>query len=221
MAGIVNQPALADLARPVRRPGLIAGAVTTLAIANGAVTDGKLDTNTSDQGKHGIWIPAAAMRPTVSNGCSALTLVETTAGRPDIQVLDFSTSADEHAQFSVIFGNSWNLGTITFQVFWTSTAADTDGVSWALQGLAVTDNVTIDAAYETPIVVNDANQSAAEELLVSAESVTVTIGGTPIDDDACFFRIFRDVSDANDTAAEDARLIGVKLFITTDAGTDA
>jgi hypothetical protein len=29
------------------------------------------------------------------------------------------------------------------------------------------------------------------------------------------------VSDSNDTAAEDARLIGVKIFFTTDAATDA
>jgi hypothetical protein len=36
----------------------------------------------------------------------------------------------------------------------------------------------------------------------------------------CFFRVFRDVSDANDTAAEDARLIGVKIFFTTDTGGD-
>ena len=171
-------------------------------------------------GKQTIWVPAAAMRPTVSNGCSALTLVETTAGRPDMQVLDFITSADEHAQFQVAFPKSWNLGTITFQAFWTSTAADTDGVTWGLQGMAVTDNTTIDAAYGTAITVDDANQSAAEELLVAAESGAVTIDGTPADDDLCFFRVFRDVSDGNDTAAEDARLLGIKFFLTTDTGND-
>ena len=36
-----------------------------------------------------------------------------------------------------------------------------------------------------------------------------------------FFRIYRDVSDANDDMAEDARLIGVQIFFTTDALTDA
>ena len=56
---------------------------------------------------------------------------------------------------------------------------------------------------------------------MSPVSSAVTIAGTPADDDMCFFRIFRDVSDGNDTAAEDAILIGIKLFITTDAGTDA
>jgi hypothetical protein len=36
----------------------------------------------------------------------------------------------------------------------------------------------------------------------------------------CWFRVFRDVSDANDDMAEDARLIGIQMFITTDAGED-
>ena len=138
-----------------------------------------------------------------------------------MDVLDFDDGSDEHAQFSVAFPKSWNLGTVTFQVFWTSTATDTDGVSWGLQGVSMPDNSTIDVAYGTAIVVDDACQSAAEELYVTAESGAVTIAGTPADDDMCFFRIFRDVSDANDTAAEDARLIGIKLFYTTDAANDA
>lgn len=172
------------------------------------------------QGKETIFVPAAAMRATVSNGAAAIGDVETTAGRPDMTAFDFDASADEHVQFQVAMPKSWNLGTVTAQFFWESTAADTDGVTWAIQGVAVSDNETIDVAYGTAVTVDDANQSAAEELLVSAESGAITIAGTPADDDLCFFRVFRDVSDANDTATEDARLLGVKLFITTDAGDD-
>ena len=49
----------------------------------------------------------------------------------------------------------------------------------------------------------------------------VTIGGTPAVNDICYFRIFRDVSDSNDDMTEDARLIGIKIFFTTDASNDA
>lgn len=171
-------------------------------------------------GKQTIWVPAGAMRPTVSNGCAALVDVETTAGRPDLSVLDFDASSDEHAQFSVTFPKSWNAGTITFQVYWTSTATDTDGVTWALQGVACADGDTADVAYGTAVTVNDANQSTAEDVYVTAESGAVTIAGSPGDNEITFFRVFRDVSDANDTATEDARLIGVKLYFTTDAGND-
>lgn len=172
------------------------------------------------EGKHTIAIPAAAMRPTVSNGCAAITDVETTAGRPDLQVLDFDASADEHAQFQITMPKSWDEGTVTYQVWWTSAATDTDGVTWALQGVACSDGDTADVAYGTAVTVDDANQSTAKDVYVTAESGAVTIAGTPAAGDICFFRLFRDVSDANDTAAEDARLIAIKLFITLDAGDD-
>ena len=175
---------------------------------------------TTSVGKHTLWIPAAAMRPTDSNGCDGITDVETTSGRPDLQVLDFDTSADEHAQFQIAMPKSWNESTITFRVFWTSTATDTDGVAWGLQGVATANDDTVDVAYGTAVVVTDDNISAAEDCLVTAESSAVTIAGSPSTDELCWFRVFRDVSDANDDMAEDARLIGIQLFVTTDAGED-
>jgi ABC-type Na+ efflux pump permease subunit len=171
------------------------------------------------EGKQTIYVPANAMNPTESNGCAAITAVETTSGRPDMQVLDFDKDADEHAQFTVAFPKSWNLGTITYQVFWSGLAATT-GVTWALQGVGMGDNETINVVYGTAITVDDDAQSAVEELLVSAESTAVTIAGTPADDDLTYFRIYRDVSAGNDDMAGDARLHGVKIFFTTDALND-
>ena len=172
-------------------------------------------------GKETIFVPAAAMSPTASNGCAALATAETTSGRPDMNVLDFDASSDEHAQFQIAFPKSWNEGTVTFQAFWTTAATDTDGVAWGLQGVAVSDNDTIDVAYGTAVVVTDDALGAAEDLCVTAESGEITIAGSPAAGDMCFFRIFRDVSDSNDDMAEDARLIGIKLFFTTDAANDA
>jgi len=189
--------------------GDIAGALTNNSVA------------VKVAGKETIWVPASAMQPTTSNGCSDLTTVETTSGRPDMVVLDFDDGADEHAQFSVAFPKSWNLGTVTFKAYWTTTATDTDGCTWGLQGVAMNDNETIDVVYGTAVVVDDAAQGAAEELYVTAESGAITIAGTPADEDLCFFRVFRDVSDSNDTMAEDARLLGIKIFFTTDAANDA
>ncbi len=175
----------------------------------------------STVGTQTIWVPACAMRPTVSNGCAVITDAETTSGRPDMQVLDFDPSSDEHAQFQICFPKSWNESTITFSVYWTTTATDTDGVAWGLQGVSVSDNDTIDVAYGTAVVVTDDALSAAEDLCVTATSGAVTIAGTPAVGDICYFRIFRDVSDGNDDMGEDARLIGVKIFFTTDAANDA
>lgn len=172
-------------------------------------------------GKHTMWIPVAAMKPTVSNGCSIHTEVETTSGRPDMQVLDFDATSDEHAQFQIAFPKSWNEGTVTFQTFWTTAATDTDGVAWALQGVAVSDNNTINATYGTAVVVTDDALGAANDLCVTSESGNVTIAGTPAEGDVCYFRLFRDVDDSNDDMTEDARLLGIKLFFTTNADNDA
>ena len=168
-------------------------------------------------GKETIWVPASAMQPTTSNGCSALTTVETTSGRPDLVVLDFDKDSDEFAQFSVAFPVSWNAGTVTFQVFWAGIAATTD-VDWMVDAVAISNNTTIDVAYGTAVVVTDNAQGAVEELNVSAESGAVTIAGSPGDDELCFFRIGRDVS--GDGMAGDARLVGIKLFFTTDLAND-
>mgnify|MGYP005833184073 CR=1 FL=1 len=160
------------------------------------------------------------MTPTESNGCSSLTAVETTSGRPDMQVLDFDPDADEHCQFTVAFPKSWNLGTVSYQIYWSGIAATT-GVSWSVDAIAFADNDSINTAYGTAVVVDDAAQGAVEELLVSAESGALTIAGSPGDDELCYFRIARDVSDTNDDMAGDARLHGIKLFYTSDAKNDA
>jgi hypothetical protein len=179
--------------------------------------------NFDKTGKKTIWVPAAAMRPTVSNGCASVSATETTAGRPDIIGLDFDGTAatQEHAQFQVAMPKSWNLGTVTFQAFWTSkTNTGTETVKWDLQGVVASADDTIDVAYGTFVgPAADANTSAIEEMQVTAESGAVTISGTPADDDMAFFRIRRDPD--SDTMTQDATLLGIKLFITTDTGNDA
>ncbi len=161
------------------------------------------------------------MRSTVSNGCASLATIETTVDRPDLQVLDFDSSADEHAQFQIPMPSSWDEGTVTFRPFWAAGGAVTTGVAIGLQGVAVSDNETIDVVYGTPQVVQDDAQGATEEQLVGDESAAITIAGSPAANDMVFFRIFRDVSDGNDDMTQDMRLIGIQLFITTEAVVDA
>jgi hypothetical protein len=177
---------------------------------------------TKDVGVNKIWVPAAAMRPTFSNGCAALTDIETTAGRPDMTVLDFDKDADEAAQFNIVLGNRYDGGTVTFQIYWTqSVGAVTTGVAFGLQGLATSDNESLDTAYGTAVVVTDDAQGAVEEVYISAASGAVTLGGTPADADYMSFRVYRDISDANDDLAGDARLLGVSILFTADQHNDA
>ena len=171
-------------------------------------------------GKETLWIPATGMTPATTSG-PATGQIETSSEKVNIETLDFDATADEFAHFNIAMPKSWNLGTVTYQVFWSTTAADTDGVAWALQAVAVADGDVIDVAYGTAIVVTDDAQTAAGDTLVTDESAAVTIAGSPADDEMCYFRLLRDISDANDDMTEDAQLLGIKLFFTLDAEDDA
>jgi len=171
-------------------------------------------------GKESIYIPATAMYPSSTNGCANLAQVETTALRPDLMALDFATGADEFSQFSIAFPKSWNEGTVTFQPFWTVTGTNTGTVAWGLSGIAVSSDDSINTAFGTTVVCTAlAFSGTSNDLMVSVESGAVTIAGSPAANDMCFFQVSRDVSADNQSG--DARLLGIKVFFTTDAANDA
>ena len=165
-----------------------------------------------------IYVPAAAMYPETTGGSSVLTQVELSNG-PELSVLDFAADADDHAQFSVIFPKSWNEGTVTFQAFFTVTGTNTGTVAWGLAGLSRADNADLNTAFGTGVVATaKAHSGTSNDLDVANVSGAVTIASAAAD---CytFFRVFRDVS--ADTQTGTARLMGIKLFFTTDAKNDS
>ena len=197
-----------------------------LTIASTAMTSSAADLNQLDgkvaktAGLETIWVPAAAMYPSTTNPCSDLTQVETTALRPDMKVLDFAAAADDFAQFSISFPKSWNEGVIKFQVFWTPSTTDTGNCIWGLQGVSVADGATIDVAFGTAVTVTDAGIGTVEDQQVSPLSNPVTLTNAAVDTQS-YFQIFRDANAGGDTFTGVSRLLGIKLFFTTDAANDA
>jgi len=170
-------------------------------------------------GKETIWVPATAMYPNTTNGCADLAQTELSNG-PELKTLDFDKDSDEFAQFAVAFPKSWNEGTVTFQAFFTANTTNTGTTSWALQAVALADNGDLNTAFGTAVAPTaKAMSGTANDLAVTAESGAVTIAGSPSTDEYVFFQISRDVS-ADDLTA-DAKLLGIKLFFTTDAANDA
>ena len=169
-------------------------------------------------GKESIWIPAVAMYANTTAGAEA-GQVELSNG-PEIKTMDFDKDSDENAQFAVAFPKSWNEGTVTFQAFFTADSTNTGTVSWDLAGVAIADNDSCNTAFGTAVAPTaKAHSGTANDLDVTAESGAVTIAGSPSTDEQVFFQITRDVSD--DTLTADAKLLGIKLFFTTDAANDA
>ena len=169
-------------------------------------------------GTETIYVPAAAMYPNSTNGCADLEQVELSNG-PELKCLDFDASSDENAQFTVCFPKSWNEGTVTFQAFWTVTGTNTGTVAWGLSGGCIADDASINTAFGTNVVATaKAFSGTSNDMTVSATSGAVTIANAAVDT-MTFFQVMRDVS--ADSQSGDARLLGIKLFFTTDAANDA
>ena len=171
-------------------------------------------------GPETIFVPAQAMFGTTTNGADAQA-VETTAVRPELKVLDFDPSTNEYAQFSIAMPKSWNLGTVTYQVFWSPSTTNTDTCIFALQGVSCTEGDTADVVFGTAVEVEDDGIGTVEDVQMSAVSGAVTISGSPADNDYTFFQLFRNAADGDDDFTGDARVLGIKLFYTPDAANDA
>jgi len=218
----VNEITLANAATG-NAPSITAAGETNVSLNLVPKGTGTLQGNGSAlkiAGKETIWVPAAAMYGATTNPADAQQ-VETTATRPDMKVLDFDASTDEFAQFSIAMPKSWNEGTVTYQVYWTPASTNTGDCIFGLQGVACGDSDTIDVAYGTAVNITDAGIGTVEDQQISAESSAMTIAGTPAAGELSYFQLFRDANAGGDTFSADARVLGIKIFYTTDAANDA
>jgi hypothetical protein len=170
-------------------------------------------------GKETMWIPATAMYGPTTNPADAAQ-VETTATRPDLKVFDFDASTKQYTQFTVAMPKSWNEGTITYQTYWSPSTTNTGNAIFGLQAVACADNDTIDVAYGTAINITDAGIGTVEDQQITGESSAVTVAGSPAAGEQTYFQFFRDAADGSDTFTGECRVLGIKLFFTTDAAND-
>jgi len=166
-----------------------------------------------------IFVPTTAMFGTDANGADAQTVV-TTATRPEMKLLDFDATTIEYAQFSIAMPKSWDEGTVTFQAFWSPSSTDTGAALIGLQGVSVANDATSDVVFGTAIDVTDSGTGAVEDVLVSPVSTAVTIASAAADT-YTYFQVRRNATAGGDGFTGDVRLLGIKIFYTTDAANDA
>jgi len=169
-------------------------------------------------GTETMWVPATAMYAETTNGAELAQTV-LTAGAPELKAFAFDTTTAEAVQFNVSFPKSWNAGTVTFQTMWSASGTNTGTGGFTLAGCSVASDVDYDLAFGTPV----ANTSLAasgtqDDLMINVVSGAVTIASVA-DATNTIFRLVRNVSGDDNTG--DLRLVGVKIFYTTDAANDA
>jgi hypothetical protein len=167
----------------------------TISVAGGGATN--------------LWIPASAWIPKTTAGCGVDSR-ETTTNDQNFDELLFDAGTDEFADALVVMPSNYNNGTITARFYWTA-ASGSGGVAWAIQGRAFANDDALDTAAGTAQLVTD-TLIAANDMHVTSATSAVTIGGTPAANTPIQFTIYRDVSDAGDDLAVDARLLGVEII---------
>ena len=88
-----------------------------------------------------------------------------------------------------------------------------------LAAYALSDSDAIDSDPGSGVAVIDTFLTA-NDLHIAGESGAVTIAGTPAENDLVAFEMVRVVGNGSDTLAVDAKLIGIRIFITIDDGED-
>ena len=165
-------------------------------------------------GKKAIWIDASAMRPKVTNG-AGFSDYDSGASDVTLRCADFDTTTQEYAHFKMAMPEIWNEGTVTFKPYWTNTAGlSTETVVFSLAGLSLSNDDAINASFGTVQTSTD-TWIAQNDLHIGPESSAITIAGTPAAGDMVVFEVSRVV--ASDDLTGDARLIGLMLYVTTNA----
>lgn len=169
-------------------------------------------------GKQAIFLPASAFVARTTNGAASFAIELATNGVM-IRGYDFDTGTAEAVQIALALPKQWNEGTVTFRAYWTA-GSGSGGVAWSLRGRAASNDDAMDGSWGTAVTVTD-TFITANDMHLTAESSAVTIGGSPAEGDLVFLEVTREVSNGSDTLAVDARLLGIEMFITTNAGNDA
>lgn len=169
-----------------------------------------------------VWVPATAMTPATTNGAAEGT-TETTTNDVMLPTLDFDTATEEHAQFWVSMPKSWIHGTdnINARFLWTHDATTVNfGVTWTCEGISFTNDDAIDGtAFGGGVGISDTGGTTGD-LYDTGYTTNMTIQNTPASEDAILFRVSRDVGNASDTMAIDAKLIGVCLLLDVNSFDD-
>jgi hypothetical protein len=180
-------------------------------------TLGALAATATSLGQHTIWVPANAMEIAASTAPAASNVAEIGTSLFAARTIDFVTGSDSFCYFGIQMPKSWDESALTCQFVWSATGTTANTVLWGLAATSLGNDEVLTTAFPTPTTQIDTNSTTADDLMISPE-VSVTVGSSPTAEDYVVFEVSRDVS--GDNLAEDARLHGIKIHYSTDAGSD-
>lgn len=179
--------------------------------------DGTSSAGFNQPGVQHIPIMARAMTPRTTNGAAPNGPTQLGNGIM-AYTLDFDQSTEEYAQFSIVMPKSWNESSVAFIPYWTADSGSGD-VRWIMRAVAISNDDVFNASFGGD---NDSTDTliATGDVHIGPQSGNVTFS-SPSENDLVVFEVYRQAASGSDTLNADARLIAVKLVITTNAANDA
>jgi hypothetical protein len=199
---------------------------TSLSFGNATVNTAITSTDFTENGvsivpfgQQTIWVPAIAMYTPATAGAAAGS-IELPTNDVQLKTLDFDTTTQEFAQFAIQMPKSWDLSGLVARFVWSHAATTTNfGVVWQIQAYAYADNTGLDTTFGTAVTATDTG-GTTNNLYLSPETASITVGGTPSPEEHIIFRVARVPANGSDNMAIDARLHGVRIHYTTNAASD-
>lgn len=185
---------------------------TVVTIPGGGGGDVVIGTQQFGVGSQGIY-------PGISNGANAIQQREQGTFNQQVKYIAFPDLADTIAYLDWFPPQNWDAGTVKFKLYWTtelpSVAAET--IEIEISGVAKSNDDAIGGVdFGTAVVLTD-TLTAVNDILLTPQSASMTIAGTPAKFDWVQFKFLRDIS--ADNLQGEVQLIGCVIEFTIDAGT--
>lgn len=204
----------------VSGPGsAVSGNLASFADTSGdALADSGKSITTVGAGKHSVWLPKGSWKAR-SVGPSSGSF---NAGSTDFDYWAFDNTVNEDITFTFAMPKSVDESAgISFRVYWMHPATVTNFATiWQMFAKAYSNDDAIDGASYTTIASVTDTGGTTSDLYISDESSSTAIGSLA-EGDLVNLILRRNATDGSDNLAVDAYVIGVMLFINTNANTDA
>jgi hypothetical protein len=167
-----------------------------------------------------IFVPAAAMCPSASNGATPDSVAFTNTKRDTVK---FGTVYDESCEFDLVLPDDWDKGSMKAKFLWTvndSSASANTNVKWAIGCISTADGGAVSTAPTTFTDVTDAI-SQVNNLQRTVATAAFSPDGTTGDGNLLHFVVKRNnASPPSSPLTKDALLLGVWIQFAREGATE-
>jgi len=190
-----------------------------IAIATGGATTiqaNAVDSSMMNTIVESVYWPAGSISADGTQ-CADATQAVINSG-PELYTIICTDNDASQMEGSVVMPDSWDLGTVTFELIYLQTASDTSALEWDIDVQARGAAETVNNTFGTPVNVIDAGVTGSNAVdnttsgTVTADCTTSCVGG-----DTLFWRIELDASGTT-TAVATLHFLGVKMEYTSNVG---